>query len=196
MHCITPSEARTKILILLQIAAYRFWDGFSFLAWTTNLLFHKKRLAVLVSSAAMANITREEGGSVAGERGWSCSSGGGGGGGGRYINGEFGRHDSPRKVSNESSIKQSFRVGHGTQKGKEGREGEKRWGGRPLARATARAVKRQCDSRSQESVQRGLPSLPPSRFQTVARSILGGPISSKAIGSRLSFFLPSFPSSL
>ena len=29
---------------------------------TTNLLFHKKRLAVLVSSAAMANITREEGG--------------------------------------------------------------------------------------------------------------------------------------
>ena len=81
---------------------------------TTNLLFHKKRLAVLVSSAAMANITREEGEwRSSGRKGWSCS----GVGGGRYINGEFG-HDSPRKVSNEGSIKQSFRA---AQKGRRGK---------------------------------------------------------------------------
>ena len=92
----------------------------------------------------------------------------------------------PRKVSNESSIKQSFRVGHGTQKEREGSgataipSDDVRFSGR---RAIAVAVKPVI---AIIGVERGA-----LRFQTVARSILGGPISSKVIGSCLSFLLPS-----
>ena len=158
---------------------------------------------MLVSSAAMANITREEGRRIGGRRRGDGVVGAAAWRGGRYINGEFGRHDSPRKVSNESSIKQSFRVGHGTQKGKEavGRGASPRSLGRLRGPSNGNAI------RDHRSPSRGASPPPDSkllldpfsegpsrrrRLDLQLASYTKREVKQKAIGSCLSFFLPSF----